>query len=364
MTQSVRYNQFVNLVNLIPDSHLFKVSRNDRELYRVTRKNNECLYLIKNLKKTNGSVQRIQKLRNRSKSLLLIQDMLYQMEVEKRREDIFYQLLIESEDDLQKQLKIVSNFTKQYHLNKKRVDYIFVYPELKKEIDHIKSIISLSTSSFDYCQFDDIKDRMNHIFKHYPEKSLYHEVISFFYYQSIAYEKVAKRQQYFLIQTEREKVKSAYEMGGYYQGKFIDFDMTFHDDFTPYVSWLQTFKKEVRLFLELVEEKEFEPELNLLDYVEEICVDTNKYYRTQETIIFMDEAWFFNTTAVGRSIIKRIKRLGRSENSFLVLITQSVDDTVNEDDNTGFGTIFAFHSSAENEAEKALKPTKRYDCLV
>src|SRR5574337_393769 len=103
MTQSVRYNQFVNLVNLIPDSHLFKVSRNDRELYRVTRKNNECLYLIKNLKKTNGSVQRIQKLRNRSKSLLLIQDMLYQMEVEKRREDIFYQLLIESEDDLQKQ---------------------------------------------------------------------------------------------------------------------------------------------------------------------------------------------------------------------------------------------------------------------
>lgn len=278
MTQSVRYNQFVNLVNLIPDSHLFKVSRNNRELYRVTRKNNECLYLIKNLEKTNGSVQRMQKLRNRSKSLLLIQDMLYQMEVEKRREDIFYQLLIESEDDLQKQLKIVSNFTKQYHLNKKRVDYIFVYPELKKEIDHIKSIISLNTSSFDYCQFDDIKDRMNHIFKHYPEKSLYHEVISFFYYQSIAYEKVAKRQQYFLIQTEREKVKTAYEMGGYYQGKFIDFDMTFHDDFTPYVSWLQTFKKEVRLFLELIEEKEFEPELNLLDYVEEICVDTNKYY--------------------------------------------------------------------------------------
>ncbi|MFR4176673.1 MAG: ATP-binding protein [Lactococcus raffinolactis] len=80
--------------------------------------------------------------------------------------------------------------------------------------------------------------------------------------------------------------------------------------------------------------------------------------RTQETIIFMDEAWFFNTTAVGRSIIKRIKRVGRSENNFLVLITQSVDDTVNEADNTGFGTIFAFHSSAENEAEKVLKRMK------
>lgn len=75
------------------------------------------------------------------------------------------------------------------------------------------------------------------------------------------------------------------------------------------------------------------------------CYKFGNEDRTQETIIFMDEAWFFNTTAVGRSIIKRVKRLGRSENSFLVLITQSVDDTVNEDDNTGFGTIFAFHSS-------------------
>lgn len=88
------------------------------------------------------------------------------------------------------------------------------------------------------------------------------------------------------------------------------------------------------------------------------CYKFGNEDRTQETIIFMDEAWFFNTTAVGRSIIKRVKRLGRSENSFLVLITQSVDDTVNEDDNTGFGTIFAFHSSAENEAEKVLKRMK------
>ncbi|GHU35673.1 conjugal transfer protein [Bacilli bacterium] len=80
--------------------------------------------------------------------------------------------------------------------------------------------------------------------------------------------------------------------------------------------------------------------------------------KSQETIIFMDEAWFFNTTAVGRSIIKRVKRLGRSENNFLVLITQSVDDTVNEDDNTGFGTIFAFYSSADNEAEKVMKRMK------
>ena len=88
------------------------------------------------------------------------------------------------------------------------------------------------------------------------------------------------------------------------------------------------------------------------------CYKFGSEDRTQETIIFMDEAWFFNTTAVGRAIIKRVKRVGRSENNFLVLITQSVDDTSNEADNTGFGTIFAFHSSAEDEAEKVLKRMK------
>ena len=78
--------------------------------------------------------------------------------------------------------------------------------------------------------------------------------------------------------------------------------------------------------------------------------------RKQETIIFLDEAWFFNATAVGRGIIKRIKRVGRSENNFLVLITQSVDDTADEDDGTGFGTIFAFNS--DTEAEKVLNRLK------
>lgn len=277
-TQLLRYNQFINLVNLIPDNYLFKVTQDDSELYHVTRKKNECLYLIKSLEKSKDSVHRIQNLRKRSRSLLFIQDMLYQKEVEKLREDIFYQLFIESEDDLQKQLKIVSSLTKQYKLNKKRVDYIFIYPELKKEIDDVKSIISLDTSSFEYCQFDDIQTKMNHIFKYYPEKSLYHEVISFFNYQSVTYEKVAKRNQYSLIIAEKEKVKVAYEMGGFYQGKFIDFDMTFCDDFLPFIFWLENFKKETLSFLELIEEKEFDPEAHLLDYVEEICIDSDKYY--------------------------------------------------------------------------------------
>lgn len=65
-------------------------------------------------------------------------------------------------------------------------------------------------------------------------------------------------------------------------------------------------------------------------------------------LFFLMEAWFFNATAVGRGIIKRIRNfVGRSENNFLVLITQSVDDTADEDDGTGFGTIFAFNSDTE-----------------
>lgn len=71
--------------------------------------------------------------------------------------------------------------------------------------------------------------------------------------------------------------------------------------------------------------------------------------RKQETVIWLDEGWFFNTTDIGRGILMRMKRVGRSENNFLALITQSVKDGSSEEDGTAFGTIFAFKETGNTE---------------
>lgn len=75
--------------------------------------------------------------------------------------------------------------------------------------------------------------------------------------------------------------------------------------------------------------------------------------REQETVIWLDEGWFFNTTDIGKGILMRMKRVGRSENNFLVLISQSVKDGSSEEDDTAFGTIFAFKETGNTRA--ALK---------
>lgn len=74
--------------------------------------------------------------------------------------------------------------------------------------------------------------------------------------------------------------------------------------------------------------------------------------RTEETIIFFDEAWFFNSTVVGRAILMELRRIGRSFNNFMVYITQSVHDLSTTDDSTGFGTVFAFLE--KNEVDDIL----------
>ncbi|HEO8616112.1 TPA: ATP-binding protein [Streptococcus suis] len=72
--------------------------------------------------------------------------------------------------------------------------------------------------------------------------------------------------------------------------------------------------------------------------------------KSEETILFFDEAWFFNSTSVGRSILMELKRIGRSFNNFMVYITQSVHDLATTDDSTGFGTVFAFLEKTEIDA--------------
>lgn len=69
----------------------------------------------------------------------------------------------------------------------------------------------------------------------------------------------------------------------------------------------------------------------------------------KESITFIDEAWFFNITDVGREIIMKIRRTGRSFNNFLVFVSQSHKDSNTSIDDTGFGTLFSFNSPTETD---------------
>ncbi|MDG3136930.1 ATP-binding protein [Streptococcus suis] len=81
------------------------------------------------------------------------------------------------------------------------------------------------------------------------------------------------------------------------------------------------------------------------------CKRFGERNKKEETILFFDEAWFFNITSVGRSVLMELKRVGRSFNNFMVFITQSVHDLETTEDSTGFGTVFAF---AGNENDDVL----------
>lgn len=73
---------------------------------------------------------------------------------------------------------------------------------------------------------------------------------------------------------------------------------------------------------------------------------------SEETITVIDEGWLFETSATGKKILNDIKRLGRSQNNFMIFITQSVVDVNTEGDNTGFGAVFAFRE--ENHVSEIL----------
>ncbi|GAB2023291.1 ATP-binding protein [Pseudolactococcus yaeyamensis] len=71
--------------------------------------------------------------------------------------------------------------------------------------------------------------------------------------------------------------------------------------------------------------------------------------RDEQTMEFFDEAWILMQSAEGKKVIKSMRRVGRSQNNTLVLISQSVNDAKTDDDTTGFGTIFAFYEKNERE---------------
>ncbi|GAA0054100.1 ATP-binding protein [Streptococcus canis] len=71
---------------------------------------------------------------------------------------------------------------------------------------------------------------------------------------------------------------------------------------------------------------------------------------SEETMEIFDEAWVLMQSSEGKAVIKSMRRVGRSKYNVLMLVSQSVHDAENDDDTTGFGTIFAFYEKSEREA--------------
>ncbi|MGT2888369.1 ATP-binding protein [Streptococcus didelphis] len=69
-----------------------------------------------------------------------------------------------------------------------------------------------------------------------------------------------------------------------------------------------------------------------------------------ETVEIFDEAWILMQSSEGKAVIKSMRRVGRSKYNVLMLVSQSVHDAENDDDTTGFGTVFAFYEKSEREA--------------
>ncbi|EJA0792004.1 ATP-binding protein [Listeria monocytogenes] len=71
--------------------------------------------------------------------------------------------------------------------------------------------------------------------------------------------------------------------------------------------------------------------------------------KNQETVEIFDEGWMLTSARAGKKLVKSMRRVGRSYNNALVLVTQSVGDVNTEDDNGNFGVNFAFDEPSETE---------------
>lgn len=92
------------------------------------------------------------------------------------------------------------------------------------------------------------------------------------------------------------------------------------------------------------------------------CTHFGERHENEDTLEFFDEAWILMKSAEGQAVIKNMRRIGRSKNNTLALITQSVHDAENDEDTTGFGTIFAFYEKSEREdilKHVGLEPTEQ-----
>ena len=88
----------------------------------------------------------------------------------------------------------------------------------------------------------------------------------------------------------------------------------------------------------------------LMSVLGKFCQRFGEQNEHEETVEFFDEAWILMKSKAGREVIKSMRRVGRSKNNFLFLISQSINDFGTLEDTTDFGTIFSFYENNESES--------------
>ncbi|WP_258863336.1 ATP-binding protein [Enterococcus gallinarum] len=79
------------------------------------------------------------------------------------------------------------------------------------------------------------------------------------------------------------------------------------------------------------------------------CEMFGKRDSSKKTAIYFTEAWVFNNSNAGRSIIAAMARVGRSQMNQLVLDTQFIGDLGSDKEKGNFGVVFAFDEDSERE---------------
>lgn len=89
--------------------------------------------------------------------------------------------------------------------------------------------------------------------------------------------------------------------------------------------------------------------LALMIPLAKFCETFGMQNKNQETVEIFDEGWMLTTARAGKKLIKQMRRVGRSYNNALILVTQSVKDVNTDDDNGNFGVNFAFDEKSERK---------------
>ncbi len=74
--------------------------------------------------------------------------------------------------------------------------------------------------------------------------------------------------------------------------------------------------------------------------------------------VMFDEAWAMTKSRVGRSLVERLARTGRSRNTALLLVSQNAGDLCDEAVTNNVGASFCFRSTDESELGEVLRLAK------
>lgn len=89
--------------------------------------------------------------------------------------------------------------------------------------------------------------------------------------------------------------------------------------------------------------------LCLMYPLSKFCEKFGSKDKEEKTVEIFDEAWMITSARGGKTLIKNMRRVGRSYNNALLLVTQSVSDVQKDDDKGNFGVTFAFDESSERD---------------